>query len=176
MVLLDGFEKFFDAATTHAPSLQYAQYYSDLEQVYRPGRLRQLMVKDFHTHAINTGLWASRAGLFTMQRVRDLADEAIAIASEFCPTLEQPFLNYCLDMTRVEMRPFSVTGQECAWPGDSRPLRTEFYCATSTAGSSGESASTTRTSPGTRPRRKRAPRGVWIYLVNRLRTRQVSGD
>jgi hypothetical protein len=126
VVLLDGFEKLFDAATTHAPSLQYAQYYSDLEQVYRPGRLRQMMVKDFHTHAINTGFWASRAGLFTMQRFRDLADEAIAIASEFCPTLEQPFMNYCLDMTRVEMRPFNVTGQECAWPGDFRPLCTEF--------------------------------------------------
>ena len=124
VIMLDGFVDLFEGAATGDLKLQYA--HSDIEQVYRPGLLRQKMLQEFNTQAINTGLWASRAGVFTLQRVRELADEAGLVANEFCWTLEQPFLNYCLDVCRVTMKPFDIVGKECAWPGDSRPLRSWF--------------------------------------------------
>jgi hypothetical protein len=123
VILLDGFVELFLAVTADVPGLRYA--HSDIEQAYRPGHLRNTMMSEYSTHAINTGLWASRRGVLTLPQVRVLAAQAESVAQEFCSTLEQPFLNYCLDVRRVPMRQFGVNGLDCAWAGDSR-LRIEL--------------------------------------------------
>jgi hypothetical protein len=122
VVVLDGFERLFESAVTGDHALTYA--HADIGQVYRPGRLRERMVRDHAAPGINTGLWASRAGLFDLDRVRRLAAEAGPVAPEFCSTLEQPFLNYCLDVAGVAPRPFGPEAA-CAWAGDHRPFRFE---------------------------------------------------
>jgi hypothetical protein len=123
VVILDGFTDLFERAMDAEATLMYA--HSDIQQVYRPGPLRNKMMQEYATKAINTGLWTSKAGTFTLEQVRDLATEASPLADEFCGTLEQPFLNYCLDVSRVPMEPFNSVMGACAWAGTPRPLRTE---------------------------------------------------
>jgi len=122
VLMFDGFAEFFKRVTADdAPTLGYA--HDDVGQVYLPGTLREQMVNEYNTRAINTGLFASKAELFTLAQIRELAIKAEPIAHKFYHTLEQPFINWMLDINRVEMKRFDTPGLECAWSGDPRPMK-----------------------------------------------------
>ena len=118
IIALDGFPELFGRATAGRADVGYA--HADIEQVYRLGPLRDRMVTGYSTSAINTGLWSSRFGVLTLDRVRELAAEASQVAQGFCDTYEQPFLNYCLDRSCVEMQQFDPPGRGCLWAGDAQ--------------------------------------------------------
>ncbi len=123
IVVLEGFKELFDLQVVSDPPIfSYAHF--DVEQTYKPGPLRDRMLRDYGSHSINAGFWASRKGVFTLQQVQDLAAEAKLVASDFCATIDQPFVNYCLDVCQVARKQFDAR-VECAWAGDRRPLKTK---------------------------------------------------
>jgi hypothetical protein len=122
IVVLDGFPALLNRVLAGNLGVRYA--HSDPEMVYRPGELRDRMTREYGSRAINAGLWAGAAGLFTLDRVRKLASAARLDAPRFNPhCMDQPFLNYCLDVGRVPMERFDEIGAGgCAWAGDPRLL------------------------------------------------------
>ncbi len=120
VILLKGFRQLLENAISSDRPLTYA--HEDLNQVYKHGPLRDLMTVDHQSRGINTGLWASRKGLFSLDQIRELSSSIRHVADQFCPTLEQPFLNYCLDVSSVTVSQFDDE-LECAWAGDLRPMR-----------------------------------------------------
>lgn len=119
VVVLKGFKQLFNHATNSDQQLTYA--HADMGQVYKPGLLRERMAVDHHSRGINTGLWASQRGTFSLQQIQELAASSRMIADQFCPTLEQPFMNYCLDVSSIVMSQLDEA-YECAWAGDPRPM------------------------------------------------------
>jgi hypothetical protein len=70
----------------------------NLDEVYRAGAWRDSFIAAHGSHAGNAGIWAATRGLFTEPQLRELADTARPIASEFTYPY-QGFLNFCLDHT-----------------------------------------------------------------------------
>ena len=90
---------------------------SDIEAVYRPGLLREQMIREYQTKAFNTGNWLSRRGLFSLEQLKTLACQAQPVKEGMVCLFDQPFLNYCCDRARVKSAQFS-------------DLMNAYYCST----------------------------------------------
>ncbi|MDD5349312.1 MAG: hypothetical protein PHQ12_03790 [Chthoniobacteraceae bacterium] len=77
----------------------------DEDRAYLPGPLRDEMQRLHGSRSFNAGAFLSRRGLFTMEQVRRLAEEARPHQKEFAPYLgDQPFFNYALDKSGARHR------------------------------------------------------------------------
>ena len=71
-----------------------------VDQVYQPGELRQNLLRQGKAKGFNSGRWASRRGLFTLEAFEQLATEAIRCREQLNPrNTDQAFINYCCDMS-----------------------------------------------------------------------------
>jgi hypothetical protein len=105
IVLLDSLREHFDAYDRAGKDLLHAD--EEIDQVYH-SPLCEHMVASYGARGFNTGFWAARRGLFTLEEVRRLADEALPHAEGFNHgTYEQPFLNFCCDVKGVRYANFA---------------------------------------------------------------------
>jgi hypothetical protein len=85
-----------------------AYFDADIEWVYRPGPLREEMVRKYQTKAFNTGNWFSRRAPFSFEEWKIFCDQAQLVKEGMVESAgEQPFLNYCCDRARVKSAQFS---------------------------------------------------------------------
>lgn len=92
----------------------------NLDEVYRPGPWRQEFLATHGSHAGNVGMWAAPRGLFSAERVGELAEAARPFSDEFVWT-EQSFLNFCLDTTGTSTRNLhDFIDAQLVWAGVSK--------------------------------------------------------
>lgn len=132
IVLLKPVEPIFDAIEDSEYDFLFAD--SDVERVYSDAGYRQKMVHDFAAKGANTGFWAARGGLFTLADFERLADSAEQVKCHFDPrTMEQPFLNYCLDVTQARYDHLSRVIKDfpkCSWAAlPARRCGKEWFCS-----------------------------------------------
>jgi hypothetical protein len=90
-------------------------YDTALDQVYQPGPLRRQFLRDARTRGFNSGRWAARNDLFTLEELETFADECVERRDQMNPrNTDQFFLNYCCDRKRVRTGHFAeVLGDMC---------------------------------------------------------------
>ena len=76
IVFLEGLKQFGEAFDRAQLDLLYSD--EDIRQVYAQRPLRQKMIELNGARGINTGFWATKRDLFTLDRVRQLAEESQA--------------------------------------------------------------------------------------------------
>lgn len=126
IVVLDGFEDFYERSIEGEFGLRFA--HPDPEWVYRPGDFREEMIRDFGSRSFNTGLWSARSGLFSIDEVQSLGLAAKPHVGSFVThCIEQPFINYSLDISRKSLQRLSEIGiDECAWAGETCELKVQY--------------------------------------------------
>jgi hypothetical protein len=70
--------------------------------VYKDTAFREKMIRDFDTKHIGTGTFISRKEALTMQNITDALAGFDQYRNEFVDVIEQPFLNYCIDIYRFK--------------------------------------------------------------------------
>lgn len=74
-----------------------------LDQVYQPGSIRQSLLQQRRARGFNSGRWASKKGLFTLDEFEQFANEAIQTRDQLNPrNTDQAFINYCCDLKPVQ--------------------------------------------------------------------------
>ncbi|WP_233993787.1 hypothetical protein, partial [Salinibacter altiplanensis] len=93
----------------------FMHYDCALDQVYEPGPFRREMLRQNRGRGFNSGRWASRKGLFSIDEFEDLAEEALEIRDQLNPrNTDQSFINYCCDVKPVQYGHFAeVMGNIC---------------------------------------------------------------
>lgn len=100
IVTLKSLREFSDAYDRSGLDLLHTD--EEIFQVYETPELQARMIKNFGSHGFNTGFWAARRGLLSLERIAVLAEEAMPVAPQFNQgTYEQPFLNFCCDVSRM---------------------------------------------------------------------------
>jgi hypothetical protein len=106
IVFLEGVRQFADAYARSQLDLLHAD--EEIHQVYADEQFRRKMMDTHGARGFNTGFWAARRGLFSLEQVQRLADEALPMAGAFNRgTYEQPFVNYCCDVSHVRYAHFA---------------------------------------------------------------------
>ena len=117
VVFLKPVEAIFDAFGASGMDLLYAD--SDINQVYTEASFQRRMIQDYGAEGINTGFWIARGDLFSFEDFQALANQAQTVKHCFNPvTMEQPLLNYCLDVTRTPYGHLSLALERfprCSW-------------------------------------------------------------
>jgi hypothetical protein len=117
VVFMQPVERLFEAFEGSAYPLLFAD--TDMKRVYRTPHFAQRMMAECDAKGINTGFWLARRGLFSLEEFRSLAARLGEDRAHLDPTtMEQPFLNYCLDITGKRYAHFSkvLPGfPECSW-------------------------------------------------------------
>lgn len=117
IVVLKPVETIFEAFEGSGYDFLFAD--SDVDRVYADAGYRERMVSDFAAKGANTGFWVARGDLFSLPELERLVDVAQAVKGHFDPrTMEQPFLNYCLDVTRARYDHLSLVLKDfptCSW-------------------------------------------------------------
>ncbi len=73
-----------------------------INQVYEPGELRRQLLRQGKARGFNSGRWAARKGLFTLEEFEQLATDAIKVRDQLNPrNTDQAFINYCCDLKPV---------------------------------------------------------------------------
>jgi hypothetical protein len=124
VVILDDVQPLLTTLLTTDYDLLYA--HSDLNMAYKPGPFRERMVRDYQTHGFVTGAWASTVGQCSLEEIQAFSAEVAPDVESFAPTLEQPFVNYCLDRKHVRMASFASASAHQIywnWPGQTERLR-----------------------------------------------------
>jgi len=78
-------------------------YNSDMEQVFRPGPLREAMIAA-GSRGFNAGMFMARRGAFTRGRVARAMGEATALLPEFSHNVEQAFFNWLAVEEKLQVR------------------------------------------------------------------------
>lgn len=80
----------------------FLHYDCAIDQVYEPGAFRQKLLRQGRGRGFNSGRWASRKGLFSIEEFEQLAEEALKIRDQLNPrNTDQVFINYCCDIKPV---------------------------------------------------------------------------
>ncbi len=98
---------------------------TDIKPVYKSGPFRDEMVRAHGARGFNAGAFISRRGALTLDRVEGLAVDALAVKDHFMPAGDQPFLNYCFDMSGLRMEALSdliPAMASCVWAAQA-PVR-----------------------------------------------------
>jgi hypothetical protein len=93
----------------------FLHYDCAINQVYEPGEFRQQLLRQGRGRGFNSGRWASRKGLFSIEEFETLTAEALKIRDQLNPrNTDQAFINYCCDMKPVVYGHFAeVLGEIC---------------------------------------------------------------
>jgi hypothetical protein len=93
----------------------FLHYDCALDQVYEPGEFRREMLRKGKGRGFNSGRWASRRGLFSLEEFETLGGDALKIREQLNPrNTDQAFINYCCDMKPVRYGHFGeVIGGIC---------------------------------------------------------------
>jgi hypothetical protein len=97
IVVLRPLDEYFSAF--EASEAEFMYFETDIEQVYRPGQLREQMMSQHATAGFNSGAYMGNFGTLTTTSLRHLAAAAQPIRGGFVDNLEQSFINYCVDAT-----------------------------------------------------------------------------
>jgi hypothetical protein len=94
---------------------EFLHYDCAINQVYEPGEFRQQLLKQGRGRGFNSGRWASRKGLFSIEEFETLSAEALKIRDQLnLRNTDQAFINYCCDMKPVVYGHFAeVIGGIC---------------------------------------------------------------
>lgn len=105
-VILSDLTEFLKATSTYDLDLVY--YDTVLNQVYEPGPFRISALKSGYARGFNSGRWASRKGLFTLDLFRERLQEQLVLRSQLNQrNTDQAFINHCCDTERVRMAKIS---------------------------------------------------------------------
>jgi hypothetical protein len=78
---------------------EFLHYDCAIDQVYESGEFRQQLLKQGKGRGFNSGRWAARKGLFSIEEFEKLAAAALKIRGQLNPrNTDQAFINYCCDM------------------------------------------------------------------------------
>lgn len=112
-IVLANLEPFVVAPRRYGFELMH--YDCALDQVYESGPFRREMLRQNRARGFNSGRWASRKGLFSMDEFETLAEEALQIRDQLNPrNTDQAFINYCCDAKPVQYGHFAeVIGGIC---------------------------------------------------------------
>ena len=92
-----------------------------INQVYEPGSLRQTFLRQKMGRGFNSGRWASKRGLFTIDDFEKLGAEAMTFRDQLNPrNTDQAFINYCCDARQINYGQFAeLLGSYCqqGWAG-----------------------------------------------------------
>jgi hypothetical protein len=96
-------------------NFDFLHYDCAINQVYEPGEFRQQLLRQGRGRGFNSGRWASRKGLFSIEEFETLAAEALKIRNQLNPrNTDQVFINYCCDIKPVVYGHFAeVLGGIC---------------------------------------------------------------
>lgn len=73
-----------------------------IDQVYTPGDFRRKLLRQGKARGFNSGRWAARKELFSMEELEQFATTALQIRNQLNPrNTDQAFINYCCDMKPV---------------------------------------------------------------------------
>jgi hypothetical protein len=73
-----------------------------IDQVYEPGEFRQQLLRQGKGRGFNSGRWAARKRLFSIDEFEKLATAALKIRKQLNPrNTDQAFINYCCDVKPV---------------------------------------------------------------------------
>lgn len=80
----------------------FLHYDCAIDQVYEQGNFRQQLLRERRGRGFNSGRWASRKGLFSIEEFEQLTENALKIRNQLNPrNTDQAFINYCCDMKPV---------------------------------------------------------------------------
>ncbi len=93
----------------------FLYYDCAINQVYEPGKFRQRLLRQGKGRGFNSGRWAARKGLFSIEGFERLAADALQIREQLNPrNTDQAFINYCCDLTPLRCGHFAeVIGGIC---------------------------------------------------------------
>jgi hypothetical protein len=77
----------------------FMYFATDIENVYRPGSVRDAMIFRYQTAGFNSGVYIGRSGLLSPDRLEDLRAQAQRLRHGFVDNLEQTFINYVVDVS-----------------------------------------------------------------------------
>jgi hypothetical protein len=73
-----------------------------INQAYEPGELRRELLRQGKARGFNSGRWATRRGLFTLDSFEAFAVDALKVRDQLNPrNTDQAFINYCCDVKPV---------------------------------------------------------------------------
>jgi hypothetical protein len=105
VVLLGPLSEFFDRA--EASDVEFVCGEIDIDQVYVPGKLRDQMTSTGATTGFNAGFFMSSRNMLTLDQVRRLGDEGLAIRGGFVSVLgDQPFFNWCVAVSGLKVQTY----------------------------------------------------------------------
>jgi hypothetical protein len=97
----------------------FLYYDCAINQVYEPGEFRQQLLRRGKGHGFNSGRWAARKDLFSIDEFESLAAAALKIRDRLNErNTDQAFINYCCDTKSIRSGHFAeVIGHICqnAW-------------------------------------------------------------
>ena len=69
-----------------------------VDQVYEPSELRRSLLRQGKANGFNSGRWAARKGLFTLEDFEQLSEKALRLRQQLnLRNTDQAFINYCCD-------------------------------------------------------------------------------
>jgi hypothetical protein len=99
-LVLGTLEPFFDGL---AQGLDLVYYDVALNQVYEPGPVRTQFLLEGRARGFNSGRWASRKGLFSIEDFERYTQELLKVREQMNPrNTDQFFINYCCDQKQVK--------------------------------------------------------------------------
>jgi len=73
-----------------------------IDQVYESGKLRRELLKNGRARGFNSGRWAARKGLFTLEELESFGRSALDVRESLnSRNTDQAFINYCCDLKPV---------------------------------------------------------------------------
>jgi hypothetical protein len=115
VIVLNPLRPLFDAYVGSGADFLGAD--TDINQVYRPGRLREYMLRDQRSRGFNAGCFLSVRGRLTIDMMSELASSASEVKEQFVAhNGDQPFFNYCIDsLGLVGLRLHEVMPELAEW-------------------------------------------------------------
>ncbi|WP_414563557.1 MULTISPECIES: hypothetical protein [unclassified Anabaena] len=112
-IVLADLKPFIEAVETYG--FDFLHYDCAINQVYEPGEFRQEALRQGRGRGFNSGRWASRKGLFSIEEFEKLAESALKIRNQLNPrNTDQAFINYCCDTKPLRYGHFAeVIGGIC---------------------------------------------------------------
>lgn len=73
-----------------------------VDQVYESGELRRSLLRQGKAKGFNSGRWAARKGLFSLEDFKQLSEQALCLRQQLNPrNTDQAFINYCCDVKPI---------------------------------------------------------------------------
>jgi hypothetical protein len=93
----------------------FLHYDCAIDQVYEPGEFRQQILRQGRGRGFNSGRWAARKGIFSIEEFEKFAVESLKIRTQLNPrNTDQAFINYCCDIKQIPSGHFAeVMGGIC---------------------------------------------------------------